>query len=249
MNKRETVDALLYSTSLAVASLPNVRVVLYEHPPHQDRWLITRGDSYLSEGGFWRKNDITFFDSLEEVTRTLALLFPPAKLRNFQRGRGRGAEGYEVKTKPRKGTCPVVRCRRPSSERHCGLCVAHYMLRWRKENPERAAYNTLRDHAKDRKLEFTLSFDYFCGLAHALRYTENSGTFRGMLTIDRVDPTKGYVPGNLRVISVEENTAKGNRERYLPEHVQAILARSRGETTEPEREPEPDENDENWNPF
>lgn len=38
------------------------------------------------------------------------------------------------------------------------------------------------------------------------------------LTIDRIDPTKGYEPGNCQFITARENTVKGNKERRLREY-------------------------------
>ena len=225
-----TVAALLYTTRYSVASLSGVTLEHYGNPPHEDEWYIVRDDRYLDAAGKWRVNAITFYLTLDDALEALSRLFSPAKLKQFRRGRG--ADTYEVKAVPGKGKCPVRGCRRKASYHHGGICSAHYMLRWRRENPERAAYNTLRDHARERRIEFTITFDYFCGLVHGMRYLENSGTVRGMLTIDRHDPVKGYIPGNLGVVSVEENVAKGNCERHLPEHVRAILSRRGGEYKE-----------------
>ena len=45
------------------------------------------------------------------------------------------------------------------------------------------------------------------------------------LSLDREDACGGYTSDNIRVIPIEENVAKGNRERHLPEHVRAVMAR------------------------
>jgi hypothetical protein len=103
------------------------------------------------------------------------------------------------------------------------------MQRWRQKKRAGAAYHTLKHHAKSRGIPFTLTPDYFAGLADAFCYfDQNGGKARGdVLSIDRIDPTRGYEPGNCRVVSHSANASKGARERYLPEHVQSMLMRRR----------------------
>lgn len=133
---------------------------------------------------------------------------------------------YEYTKKHVEGVCAVKFCTNPTTQ-FC-LCKKHELRRWRTKNPKKAAYATLRDHARGRQLAFTISFDYFCGLTDSLAYYDQEAEGRGDIpTIDRVDATKGYVEGNLRVISLSENTIKGNRERFLPEHVRSMLERKR----------------------
>lgn len=147
--------------------------------------------------------------------------------------------GFYVATKGGKGShlCPVFGCRNKRNG-HKTLCAKHYMTWWRHSNPEKAAYANLRHHAGQRGIEFTISYDYWLGLTDGFAYFEHSSdTFGGFLSIDRREASKGYVPGNLRIITVSENVAKGNRERFLPENVQALLERNRLRLRE---EPEPE---------
>lgn len=137
---------------------------------------------------------------------------------------------FELKQKPGAGLCCVRGCRRPIKPRYpgLGLCPGHYQHRWRVLNPGKSAYAKLRDHAKGRNIRFTISLDYFMGLCDAYCYFEHKAEgFGEYLSIDRRDAARGYEPGNLRIVSVSENTIKGNRERYLPELVQNILDRKR----------------------
>lgn len=135
---------------------------------------------------------------------------------------------FELKKKPGHGLCPVKGCRNDLHPRKAGLCHRHFQHRWRLRDPKRSAYTLLRDHAKGRGLEFTLSYEYFLGLTDAVAYWDHAAESRGeCLSLDRIDATRGYVPGNLRVITISENAAKGARERFLPEVVQSILARKR----------------------
>jgi len=139
------------------------------------------------------------------------------------------AEGFfEFKKIAGHGLCWVARCRNRSMDDRC-LCHRHHMARWRQKHQQSAAYRALKDHARNRGLAFTISVDYFKGLTDSFAFFERNGNRADTLTIDRVDATKGYEPGNCRVISLASNTAKGNRERWLPEHVQALLERQREE--------------------
>ena len=134
------------------------------------------------------------------------------------------AEGfYEFKKSAGKGLCWVKGCRRESRADRC-MCHTHMQRRWRAKNKAQADYANLKSHAKSRGLDFNLSPDYWRGLTDAFNYYGKSDETP---TIDRIDPTKGYVEGNLRVISLKENAAKGARESYLPEHIQSMLERKR----------------------
>jgi hypothetical protein len=134
------------------------------------------------------------------------------------------AEGFfTLKKSPGAGFCCVNGCRRQSAKHKQGLCHTHSQHRWRMKSPKRSAFTALRDHAVARGLKFTITYDYFLGLTDALGYWSGDG----VPTIDRIKVERGYEFGNLTVISMSENVAKGNRERHLPAAVQAILERKR----------------------
>ena len=135
------------------------------------------------------------------------------------------AEGFfDFKKTCSEGLCWVKGCRNDRRHDRC-LCHKHEMQRWRSKRKQTAAYCTLRDHARERKIAFEITPDYWKGLTDAYCfYTVTEGEF---LTVDRVDACKGYEPGNLRIISISLNIAKGNRERHLPAHVQEMMRRER----------------------
>ena len=140
---------------------------------------------------------------------------------------------FEFTENPQEGKCKVKYCGKEPKRIKGGLCEKHSKQLWRHNNPKKYAYNNLKDSARQRKLEFKMSFDYFRGLADSLGYFDKVCQERGEIaTIDRVDATKGYVEGNLQVISLSENVIKGNKERYLPEYVQALMERKRLEEIE-----------------
>ncbi len=142
------------------------------------------------------------------------------------------AEGlFTLKVKPGSGLCLVKGCRRNHYPGKLSLCPCHAQYRWRMRSKKQSAFQTLRDHARERGLSFTISFDYFQGLCDAFRTFDTEAESRGeKLTIDRIVASRGYEPGNLTILTWDENQAKGNRERHLPAYVQAILERKRAKT-------------------
>lgn len=120
---------------------------------------------------------------------------------------------FELKKSPRKGTCHVKWCVKKSDPRWPVLCPKHSKQLWRARNPTKAAFNTLRDHARERKVPFHLTFDDFVAVVRGSSYVSDKGRSSGNLHIDRVDPTRGYEPGNIAVLTASENIAKGNKER------------------------------------
>jgi len=131
---------------------------------------------------------------------------------------------FEFKKNAGEGLCWVKGCSRNSKSDRC-LCHMHEMRRWRNKSKRTADYCMLRDHAKARGIVFDITPDYWKGLTDAFGYYHLRED--EVLSVDRVNPTKGYVEGNLRIVTVSLNSAKSVRERYLPEHVQHMLERKR----------------------
>lgn len=124
--------------------------------------------------------------------------------------------------------CMVFGCRGAGKPLKFSLCDGCYQERWRQLNPAKSAFSALKQKARERGIEFSLDYRYFKGIVDAYGYFEfNPDNFRDHLSIDRVDCTRGYVEGNIRVVTVSENAMRSHRERHLPEHVQAVLARKR----------------------
>ena len=126
--------------------------------------------------------------------------------------------------------CCIKHCRKDAAtnangtKAKKGMCHGHYQAWWRKNNPLMSYFRSVKDHAAGRKIKFTLTFNQFKRIVPP--------NWRD-LTVDRIDACKGYEWGNIQFMPFGENAAKGNRERHLPEHVQSILARNRGEIYEP----------------
>jgi hypothetical protein len=135
---------------------------------------------------------------------------------------------FELKLHPGEGLCPVKGCRNAPGVKKGGLCNKHHQRLFKHRHPQAWGFNIIKAKSKRRGIAFTISFDYYCGLTDAYAYHEQKPEEHGdWLTIDRRDITKGYEPGNLRILTHSENVAAGNAERFLPETVRALLERRR----------------------
>lgn len=100
----------------------------------------------------------------------------------------------------------------------CRPCNKEYGTEWDRANPQRAIFRNKKGHAKSRGTEFTITFDDVSWPLHCpvlgleLDYSHrvkkvirpNSPSF------DRIDPTKGYTPGNVIIVSQLANQIKSN---------------------------------------
>lgn len=88
---------------------------------------------------------------------------------------------------------------------------------WRKANPERFMLNQTKHRARKRQLDFDLSLadiiiPDFCPILGVEFAKQSSGRGENKYrpTIDRIDNTKGYVKGNVQVISGLANAMKNS---------------------------------------
>ena len=114
------------------------------------------------------------------------------------------------KSRKKPELCMERGCTRPrrtknGKRRRCYRCA---MKRWRKNNPMRAAYYALRDRARHRRIEFTISFQEFEQFALISGYLNGVGNHAHSITIDRINNLRGYVPGNLQPLTRAENARK-----------------------------------------
>ena len=85
----------------------------------------------------------------------------------------------------------------------------------RKENPEHYIYKHVKSRAKLRGIEFSLSVDDIvipdvCPLLGVPIHFGTNTCKDNSPALDRIDNTRGYVPGNVWVISHRANRMKGN---------------------------------------
>lgn len=104
--------------------------------------------------------------------------------------------------------CITKFCRRAGTRKRGGLCSRCSMRRWRAANPIAATLSMLRRRAKDKKIPFDLTLPWLT------EFLTTNGYDSSVHHIDRIKTWLGYTMGNLQVLTMSENIAKGNRERY-----------------------------------
>jgi hypothetical protein len=102
--------------------------------------------------------------------------------------------------------CCIKFCSKPAASK--GMCHAHAKQEWARLNPLRYCYNNLRTNARRRGKPFELTFAEFSAFAVETDYINKRGTGSESFTIDRIDPTKGYTPDNIQVLTNAQNVRK-----------------------------------------
>ena len=113
--------------------------------------------------------------------------------------------------KARRGLCAIPFCRKARTKRDplCPCCRNQYD---KLTDPVRYTFNVTKNNAKRRGKEFTIDLEYFRQLCAETGYIYTKGRTANAMTLDRENSQKGYVPGNIRVISNSLNASKGNRD-------------------------------------
>lgn len=110
--------------------------------------------------------------------------------------------------------CKSEGCNKPCRDKHY-RCSACEKRKFRKDNPLKSSYTTLRDNAKRRKKEFTITFEEFCKFAIETEYITKRGRTKTGYTIDREKEEHGYHIWNIRVLTNTENITKENNRRKM----------------------------------
>lgn len=126
--------------------------------------------------------------------------------------------------------CPLGHTLRYVKDRKCVACKKLHAKKWREANPERhkgnaRAWNNfnpsavwlirIRKRAKELGLEFSLSAEDLkipatCPLLGIPLLRGGEQNAPNTPSLDRIDPQKGYVKGNVRVVSFLANSMKRN---------------------------------------
>lgn len=129
--------------------------------------------------------------------------------------------------------CVTKRCRGVVASKRChtNKCPRCVWRIYVEKNPLGAAFKTLRNHAKERKKDFTLTLDQFRRFAVKTDYLARKGKTSLSLQIDRVDETKGYHLWNVRAITLRENTRR-HFVPYFREYMERTMAQTTAEISE-----------------
>lgn len=114
-----------------------------------------------------------------------------------------------LKRKNLLGLClnPMCRNRRGKKRLKCWKCIKS---EFRSKYPLHNAFFNLRQNAKRRGKEFTLTIDQFRKFVDETDYLKKRGIKSMCLSIDRIDNLKGYIFENIRAITVSANSYKRN---------------------------------------
>ncbi len=115
----------------------------------------------------------------------------------------------KIKKKPRPGCCHIYGCRNSAPRERQQLCQKHSMRLWRSEKPLAAFFSQIKDRARRKKINFTITFEYFCEQVAETGYAEQRGRSAHNLHLDRKEATLGYIPGNLQILTATANCTKG----------------------------------------
>lgn len=148
--------------------------------------------------------------------------------------------GDTLTRKLKGGICIAHGCGRPGEKHNKRkkrnlLCTKHRHLEQTTKHPCRTAYRKLKSNAKRREKEFTITYEYFEEWCNRTGYLKHKGRGKGYATIDREDDSKGYVPGNLKIMEHSCNCRKQFIDKWLD--------RKYGTTTHQEDYEESDIND------
>lgn len=87
-------------------------------------------------------------------------------------------------------------------------CYACSKALERRNDPIKARMYNCRDRATKKKVPYNLNLAWFTRFLRDNPYDPTTHH------IDRIIPEKGYTIGNLQILLIPENIAKGNRERW-----------------------------------
>lgn len=87
----------------------------------------------------------------------------------------------------------------------------------------RLAYKGAKDNARRRQLEFALTYEQWSAVwAESGRWAQR-GRCRGQYQMDRIDNTKGYVPGNVQIVLGHINRTKDSPHGWHPKLTEAAV--------------------------
>jgi hypothetical protein len=123
----------------------------------------------------------------------------------------------------RQGTerqCVIEGCGKPAKRYRDYCSFNHYNRDSYQKRPKKWVYVRLKQRCKIKGIEFSLKMadipdaPEFCPVFPWIKLERATGKGRGFKpnapTIDRIDPTKGYEKGNIRIISWWANTMRSN---------------------------------------
>lgn len=94
-------------------------------------------------------------------------------------------------------------------------CYSCEKKRYAEAHPVKYAYQVLRQNARRRGKEFSLTFEQFEKFCYETDVLHGRGRSATSYHIDRIDDSKGYTIDNIQVLTNSENIQKENRRRKV----------------------------------
>lgn len=115
------------------------------------------------------------------------------------------------KRKQKRILCATATCTKKAAPSRT-ICEKCKCKNYRRKYPLRAIYRNLKNNAKRRHKEFTITYEEFERVAKAEELLRNRGRASQSLSFDRTDVTKGYVSGNVSLMTIGANSRKWHAE-------------------------------------
>lgn len=114
--------------------------------------------------------------------------------------------------------CIVCNCMKPRVVRNDGgsrpMCHVHMQQVKTARCPELVTFHNLKNNARRRRIQFALTIEQWRAFCAVTGYARNrTGKRGGLLSVDRIDPNKGYSYDNIQAISLTDNILKMHREK------------------------------------
>lgn len=120
---------------------------------------------------------------------------------------------FKIATGKPKGVCPAYHCTNKIANRK-RFCAKHTHRHLRDTDPLRYAFYVLKGNALRRGKVFTLTLPEFKQFCQETDYLKKRGKTGKSASIDRIDNSRGYEAGNIRILTLAENSHKRQVEDY-----------------------------------
>ena len=128
--------------------------------------------------------------------------------------------------------CRTKRCRgRTTKSGHSPYCAKCRSRHWREHDPVKYKFDNLRNRARQRGKEFSLTIAQFREFCQREKLLDRRGRSSKSYSIDRIKSHLGYSISNIQVLEIGENV----RRRYvrLPDYVKAEMEAAEKASKEP----------------
>lgn len=114
-----------------------------------------------------------------------------------------------------------------TNSNQCKKCLSEISKNKRLNNPAKTTWERARARARKSGVEFTITpedvqtvWTDICPIYHIPLKTNNQKPGPDSHSIDRIDNSKGYIPGNIAIVSMKFNSEKRN---LTPEILKRML--------------------------